>query len=521
MKKRIIALFMASVMAFTIIGCGSKSDDNAKEAEALLAEIEELKAENAELKNEEEKTVEEKVDVTDDSESDVEEVEEPAEDNSGDPWGTKRPVSAIMTNEGSGESYDGTFESEEENLVSISEKPLTSLESIEYDERENLNTFYNGVACVAVGGRRYLIDKDGVARCDVNKITEGTLRNILIAPVDYTGLWVAYDSSRKFVLFDSDGNEKYRNEDENCRFLGAADDCIFYAKLESGFDESRVSVIKIDTAINESEVAIFVDSEGDAIDSLNIIDKKSKQACIFHKLDDGVYYEDKMGFINENTKTAFSHRDYYYVGINSKNMYVFVEDGLDSIYECMPVSSDLKSVKCGDDVDALIYNESNQNWGDFYKARRVDNGYVGFNLYEHEVFSMDGKKITLPVEIDEGTSFTQYKDDRMGIGCLGQDYNSYLLVVDGQGNRVCEPIQTEYILYQMANINGFIIGVGNDLIGVTQDGKVIGIEDGFPIDDNYRCNSLGIAEGFIWHDASKSFVSYDGKTVINKIIIEE
>ena len=110
MKKRIIALLMASMMAMSMVACGNVAYDNSKEAEALLAEIEELKAENDELKNEEEKTVEEKVDVTDDSESDVEEVEEPAEDNSGDLWGTKRPVSAKLTVAESGIVYDGSFE---------------------------------------------------------------------------------------------------------------------------------------------------------------------------------------------------------------------------------------------------------------------------------------------------------------------------------------------------------------------------------------------------------------------------
>ena len=48
MKKRIIALLMASMMAMLMVACGNVAYDNSKEADALLAEIEELKAEKDE-----------------------------------------------------------------------------------------------------------------------------------------------------------------------------------------------------------------------------------------------------------------------------------------------------------------------------------------------------------------------------------------------------------------------------------------------------------------------------------------
>lgn len=99
MKRRIIALFMASVMAMSMVACGSKADDNAKEAEALLAEIEELKAENAELK------AEEKVEDTATEEvENVEEVaeEEVAEEEPTDPtalYGTKKAINVKIEGE--------------------------------------------------------------------------------------------------------------------------------------------------------------------------------------------------------------------------------------------------------------------------------------------------------------------------------------------------------------------------------------------------------------------------------------
>ena len=493
MKKcrNILSIFIILLSITVLAGCGAKKESVSEEDLQMLREMkEELEAQ----KEQSNKDVSEKDEINNDKTED--------------------------------ETISDTLNEEEsQGTNDLSEHPLISLESIEYIERENLNTFYNGAACVVVEGRRYLIDKAGVAKCDVNKITGGTFKNTLIVPVNYTGLWVAYDLSRKFVVFDSDGNEKYRNEDENCKFLGVSDDDkLFYAKLESGFDEIKVTIIKMDTTFNESEVAIYVDGAGSIVNSLNFIGKKSKLAFNYHKLDDGVYYGDEIGFINENTGTAFSsfvNRDLYYMGIDGKNNHVFLEISEDLPYLSVPVSSDMKHPKCGDEVDLLLDNEANYFIDGTPYGRRVDDGFVGYYCYENKVVSMDGKTITLPVELSTSSSFTQYKNDRIGIGCYGKDGNAYLLVVNGQGDKVCEPIQTEKILHDIANINGFILGIGNELFGVTLDGKVIGIEDGFPIDDNYRCNFLRIAEGFIWHDASKSFVSYDGKTVISKISVVE